>query len=222
MKLKHIIADNLIDIKISLKKTFIKMIPSKSLKNELLLDLAIEKKLKKIEMRKLPCIVGRHTYNHKTVEVASPNTTIGSFCSLAQYVMIGPGEHPVDYLSSSPCFYMDIFGWKNRKCNFNSGEPCHIGNDVWIGHGAFIKAGVNIGDGAIIAAGAVVTKDVPPYAIVGGVPAKIIRKRFSEEQIKDLLELKWWDLDDEIIKEIPYENIDEAIAFIKKQRKAKV
>ena len=105
----------------------------------------------------------------------------------------------------------------HNECNRNL-PPVIIGNDVWIGDGVKIKNGVTIGDGAIIGACALVIKDVPPYAIVGGVPAKIIKYRFKKNIIKELLKLKWWDLDVEIIKQIPYDNIEEAISFIKNIR----
>ena len=89
-----------------------------------------------------------------------------------------------------------------------------IGNDVWIGDGAFIKNGVTIGDGAIIGARAVVTKDIPPYAIVVGVPAKILKYRFSEQIIDRLLNTKWWNLDDSIIKKLPYYDIDKCLKIL--------
>lgn len=85
-------------------------------------------------------------------------------------------------------------------------KPCYIGNDVWIGRGVMIKNGIKIGNGAIIGAGAVVTKDVPDYAIVGGVPAKIIRYRFDENTIKLLLESKWWDYPFDVIKDLDHRN----------------
>lgn len=95
-------------------------------------------------------------------------------------------------------------------------EPIEIGNDVWIGDNVTIKNGVKIGDGAVIGACALVTKDIPPYAIVGGVPAKIIKYRFEEKIINELLELKWWNFNDEILKTIQYDNILDAIATLKK------
>ena len=133
------------------------------------------------------------------------NVTIGRYCSIAAGVWISPHEHPVEWLTTSAISYdlCGLFGWSRKfmgrdipkaKKYFNE-RPVKIGNDVWIGHGAFIKGGVTIGDGAVVAAHAVVTKDVPPYAIVGGVPAKVIRYRCDEATIKELLELKWWDYD---------------------------
>lgn len=93
-----------------------------------------------------------------------------------------------------------------------------VGNDVWIGRGAFIKNGLTLGDGCVIGARSVVTKDVPPYAIVAGNPARIIRYRFDEQTISKLLEIKWWEMDDDIIRNIPYDNIDKAIIFLEKQK----
>lgn len=90
-----------------------------------------------------------------------------------------------------------------------------IGNDVWIGDHAVIVSGVTVGDGAVIGAGAVVTKDVPPYAIVGGIPAHIIRKRFSDAIIEDLLEIKWWDYEERLFTDIPMTDITKTIDVLK-------
>ncbi len=166
----------------------------------------------------LGCKVGRCTYVGDNISVGSPESEIGSFCSLAGNIAIGPGDHPLNYLSTSSFFYVESLGW-NKGYQEVYLTPNKIGNDVWIGHGVFIRGGVNIGDGAVIAAGAVVVKDVPPYAVVGGVPAKIIKYRFNEEMIKDLLELQWWNLDDDTIKKLPFKNPQETIKILKEIRK---
>lgn len=137
------------------------------------------------------------------------NTVIGRYTCIANEVMTVAGNHPLSFASVHPAFYsttQELSYVKQSKF-----EDFHfldsqkrisvvIGNDVWIGARATILEGVTIGDGAVIAAGAIVTKDVPPYSIVGGVPAKIIKYRFDEETIKKLLELKWWEKDQAWIK----------------------
>ncbi len=124
------------------------------------------------------------------------NTSIGSFCSIANDVFIGLGTHPTSLFSTSPLFYNSNNTFNIRLVDtdyaFDEYQPIKIGNDVWIGARAIVMDGVTIGDGAIVAAGAVVTKDIPNYAIVGGVPAKIIRYRFSAEKIEKLLKSQWW------------------------------
>ncbi|WP_281278328.1 CatB-related O-acetyltransferase [Thalassotalea litorea] len=123
---------------------------------------------------------------------------VGAYCSIANDVFIGLGMHPKDYFTTSPLFYRVKNTFKlnivNEDLEFDEYSRVTIGNDVWIGARAIILDGVKIGDGAIIAANAVVTKDVPPYAIVTGVPAKINSYRFEKERINELLKLKWWDL----------------------------
>jgi len=118
--------------------------------------------------------------------------------------LIGLGEHPSkDFVSTHPMFYSTI-GQSNpvivEKSLFDEFPTTVIGNDVWIGARAVLKTGVKIGDGAIVAAGAIVVNDVEPYSIVGGVPAKHIRYRFSQEQIGTLLESRWWEKDLEWLK----------------------
>lgn len=120
---------------------------------------------------------------------------IGKYCSIAYNVCIGPGEHFTSRMTTYPLYnryYNDV-----ARSDFPEKKNTVIGNDVWIGNGATILEGINIGNGAIIAAGSVVTKDVPPYAIVGGCPAKIIRYRFSADEIRKIEECMWWDKDDE-------------------------
>lgn len=131
---------------------------------------------------------------------------IGKFCSIAcgAKFLFNSANHAVASLSTYP-FPLFFEEWKLEKNNVteswdNKGDIV-IGNDVWIGYDAIILAGVTIGDGAIIGARAVVTKDVPPYTIVGGVPAEPIRKRFTDETITKLLKIKWWDWSEEMIKE---------------------
>lgn len=130
------------------------------------------------------------------------NCKIGAFCSLADNVSIGLASHPISWVSTSPVFIenKDSIRTKYAKHPYKANIETIIGNDVWIGKGAYIKAGIKVGDGAIIGMGAVVTSDVPDYAIVGGVPARVIRMRFTEEQIQRLKKLSWWNWDDERIK----------------------
>ena len=131
-------------------------------------------------------IIGNYTYvgRYSTITAA----TIGKYCSIAPFATIGPGEHLLDSASTSERIN-DLI--PNRSSDLTS-KKVIIGNDVWIGTNTVILRGVTVGDGAVIAAGAVVTKDVPPYAIVGGVPAKIIRYRTDEDTIKALIESQWW------------------------------
>ncbi|MDO5555137.1 MAG: CatB-related O-acetyltransferase [Clostridia bacterium] len=135
---------------------------------------------------------------------------IGKFCSIAcgAKFLFNSANHNMDSLSTYP-FPLFFEEWNLKKENvtdsWNNKGNIVIGNDVWIGYEAVIMAGVTIGDGAIIGTRAVVTKDVPPYTIVGGVPAKIIRKRFSDEVISELLKIKWWNWEKNIIeKNIKY------------------
>lgn len=127
--------------------------------------------------------------------------SIGRYCSIAREVRIGEPDHPVDWLSTSPFQYDDArFGW-HPSASRGAALPERadfvrpavvIGNDVWIGAGAIVLRGVRIGDGAVVAAGAVVSRDVAPYTIVGGVPARVIRPRFDDDLVAELLELQWW------------------------------
>ncbi|MDE6871395.1 MAG: CatB-related O-acetyltransferase [Bacteroidales bacterium] len=125
------------------------------------------------------------------------NAVIGKFCSIGPEVLIGGlPSHPLNLKSTFPGFYQKDSSFYGVEPEYEYNEPefkqVTIGNDVWIGARAMILDGVCVGDGAVIGAGAVVTKDVPPYAIVGGVPAKIIKFRFAEPEILDMLKSQWW------------------------------
>ena len=153
--------------------------------------------------RKRKCNVGEHSYFAHSTHIANKkNVFIGKYCSLANGVCIGVANHPYNILTTHPFTYIDndiqLYGDmpvdKENRVTRVATKKTYIGNDVWIGHNATIIAGVKIGDGAIIGAGAVVTKDVEPYSIVGGIPAKIIKYRVSTEIIEQLLEINWWDL----------------------------
>lgn len=127
--------------------------------------------------------------------------TIGKFCSIGPECQLGLGKHPSTFVSTHPVFYSTLpymtFADKNY---YNEFESIIIGNDVWIGSRVIVLDGVSISDGAIVAAGSLVTKNVPPYAIVGGVPAKVIKYRFEEAVIDKLLEDKWWNKDIKFLK----------------------
>lgn len=165
-------------------------------------------------------LIGRCTYSDKNIEIANTaETSIGSFCSIGKGVVLGHGIHPLNFLTTSPFLYFDKIGYKSPSTPSHNEywycTPIHIGNDVWIGDDVFVKNGITIGDGAIIGAKSIVTKNVPPYAIVVGSPAKIIKYRFDEKTVNDLLTLKWWDLQDEEIKMLPYDDIQESIKMLK-------
>lgn len=152
-------------------------------------------------------IIGSNTYIGGYAELR--NCEIGSYCSIAPNIRVLRGVHPTrTFVSTSPIFYSVQKQCPNTFVSDNlfnehkdiRGRNVIIGNDVWIASDVTLLSGVEIGDGAIIATGSVVTKSVPPYAIVGGVPAKLIRYRFNEEQIKKLLILKWWEKPEEWIR----------------------
>ncbi len=124
---------------------------------------------------------------------------IGKFVSIANSVIIGGNSHPMDWVSMSPVFYEGRDSVRKKFSEFSRKPPeiTKVSHDVWIGHGAHIKQGVNIGIGAVIGMGSVVTKDIKPYEVVAGNPAKFIRHRFDEETVKSLLNSCWWELSDE-------------------------
>jgi chloramphenicol O-acetyltransferase type B len=132
------------------------------------------------------------------------NVNIKSFCSIANRVTIGGAAHPMEFVSTSPAFlsHKDSIKTKFSYHQYLPVMRTTVGNDVWIGEGVFVKAGVSIGDGAVIGMGSVVTKDVPPYAVFAGNPAKLIRMRFDDDIVNALLEMQWWNLPDMKLKEV--------------------
>jgi acetyltransferase-like isoleucine patch superfamily enzyme len=135
---------------------------------------------------------------------------VGGFCSISDNVYIGGSAHPIEYVSSSPVFlsHRDSVKTKFALHDYHHMPRTQVGHDVWIGHGVHVRAGVTIGHGAVIGMGAVVTKDVPPYAIVVGNPAQIIRKRFADDICQRLLASKWWDYSDEILSKVAVDFTD--------------
>lgn len=152
---------------------------------------------------------------------------IGRYCSIASDVKIGLGIHPINFVSTSPLFYSNknVFRkkWTGENLKVTEYRQVIIGHDVWIGANAIVMGGVKIGNGAIIGAGAVVTKDVPPFSIVGGVPARIIKYRFSSDTIKKISKTKWWDYPENEIKIVSKYFADplEFIDFLSKSRRGK-
>lgn len=129
---------------------------------------------------------------------------IGKYCSIASEVKIGMGEHTLENISTSPIFTEknNSTGHKwSTNTNVYPFKRVRIGNDVWIGTRVMVLGGVTVGDGAIIGAGSIVTKDVEPYSIVAGVPARSIRYRFSETQIELLKKAQWWNKSEEVLKD---------------------
>jgi len=169
------------------------------------------------------CSIGAYTFINSNTTIY-PGTDIGRYCSIAKNCEIAAFDHPIDWLSTSPFQY-------NMKLHFPQHvKECHqikperpsttyIGNDVWIGASCIIKRGISIGNGAIIAGGATVIDSVPPYAIVGGVPAKILKYRFDKKTISKLISLKWWELSADALDAVQFNDIHKAIEQIEALKK---
>lgn len=172
------------------------------------------------------CKIGDYSYINSEYDYVfiDGNVEIGKFCSIGPNVQIGYGNHDISFVTTHPFLYNKKY---IKNLDFNSdlfNEMFHkktiIGNDVWIGANANIKKGVTIGDGAVIGMNTVVTKDVPPYAIVVGNPGKIIKYRFKDDDIDFLLKSKWWNYNSDFIFE-NYEyfySIEKLKEVLKKKR----
>lgn len=163
---------------------------------------------------------GRYSYCGYDCEIL--NSEIGNYVSIANNCRMGGASHVITWVSTSPVFYKgrDSIIKKFVEYERPPGKKIYIGHDVWIGEGCIIKQGVTIGTGAVIGMGSIVTKDIPPYSIAAGNPARIIRSRFDEKISQDLLESEWWNLsDDELEQCAPF--IQSPAEFLKAVSKLK-
>jgi acetyltransferase-like isoleucine patch superfamily enzyme len=185
-------------------------------------------------LRRPPCRIGEYTYYANDFFVYNKKeTTVGKYTSIARHVTIGPSQHELTCVTLSPIITnYNVMGfpeltnkefllYKNNLLKndpYRWHKPVTVGNDVWIGSSVIIQDGLCIGDGAIIGSASVVTKNIPPYAIAVGVPAKVIKFRYDQDTIHELLRLKWWDLPDKFIATLPFHDVDMFIQMAKEYK----
>jgi chloramphenicol O-acetyltransferase type B len=159
-----------------------------------------------------PLTMGAYSYMREGGEILHLDS-IGRYCSIGRNVVLGQptDNHPIDWVSSS----MSVSGDYEASCVYAS-----IGHDVWIAHNAVVMAGVKIGNGAVIGRNAVVTKDVEPYQIVVGNPGKVVRTRFSMEQIVSLMKSEWWNIDYAALQGLPFDDVDSFLQSLDAQMPA--
>lgn len=181
-----------------------------------LLQIPYEEQLGKQVMQK----AGRHSYAGPGFCVSSLETSVGNFCSIAPNVTLGTTQHPRDFISTHPFTYFPLMklNESQQQVYWQHVTPVFVGSDVWIGKNVTVLDGVKVHHGAIIGTNAVVTKDVSPYAIVTGIPATIMRYRFDKSTIKELLELEWWNMDDDLLCDLPYDDVNACISLLKQRK----
>jgi acetyltransferase-like isoleucine patch superfamily enzyme len=173
-------------------------------------------------------VIGKYFGMNESCFVA--RATVGAYCAFGARTSINPFNHPTDWLSINEFqYHPNSFDWvaeyreiKRLERTSDMFKQVSIGNDVWSGHNVNVMPGVNVGDGAVLAAGSVVTKDVPAYAIVAGVPATVKRLRFKENTIERLLRVKWWDLELSELSGLPFRDVERCLSALEEIRARKV
>ena len=191
--------------------------------------LADKLKISSYHRRRRKHNIGEYSYICHSTKIF--DAKIGKFCSIAADVIIGQAGHPTHLLSTSPFQYTrnkitqmgNILVDEDNLVRIKyENLTVKIGHDVWIGLGAMVMPGVTIGSGAIVGAGAIVTKDIPPYSVAVGVPAKVVKYRFSQDIIEKLLELEWWDYPKDFIVTLPFDDVEKCIEILVANRHLKI
>lgn len=169
------------------------------------------------DVRLTGCNVGRNVTigyrSYANYTIIRELTTIGRYCSIGRRCTIGAPQHPVDWITTHSIASSDDYRAGDLPNRQDQKKRTVLGNDVWIGDNVVVIEGVTIGDGAVVGAGAVVTRDVAPYTIVAGVPARLIRPRFAPDVVAELLALRWWQYDESILKGAPVSDVNACIAW---------
>jgi acetyltransferase-like isoleucine patch superfamily enzyme len=166
--------------------------------------------------------VGKYSGMNEHTYIA--RAEMGAFCAVGARTAINPFNHPTDWLSIHEFqYHPNSYDWVDEYKSMDRltrtpdmFKVVTIGNDVWMGHNVNVLSGINVGDGAVIAAGAIVTKDVPPYAVVAGVPATVKRYRFTEEIIARLMRCRWWDLELAQLTGLPFNDVERCLDAIER------